>query len=75
MLNGFHNLAETTSTLIKKFSIVFFPEFKLYFHITRWTKSYKQRVNRNEQQAKSNEERTKSNGEGGKSNEQQAESN
>ena len=72
-------LVETTSTLMKIFSIMFFPNL-YYTFITcdkrksneRRAKSNEQRTKRNDQEEKSNEQRVKSNEQQAKSNEQRA---
>ena len=65
-------LAETTRTLMKIFSIMFF--FNLYFTFITYDKRKKneQRTKRNDQEEKSNEQRVKSNEQQAKSNEQRA---
>ena len=67
-------LPETTSTLIKVFSIAF--SLNLYSFITYdGRKSNGQQVKSNEQRAKTNHQRGESNNQGTKSSEQQVKSN
>ena len=63
-------LAEATSALIKKFSIVFFPNLHYTFITYNGRKSNEQRTKSNKQRAKSNEQRGKSNEQRAKTSEQ-----
>ena len=68
-------LAEATSALIKKFSIVFFPNLHYTFITYNGRKSNEQRTKSNKQRAKSNEQRGKSNEQRAKTSEQRVKAN